>query len=93
MSDAKLFIKFNSVEEVKKFVNANSVSSCNVDVGTNSVLIDGSSIVGMLALDMNQRIPVTIYGNNIGIEKLIDEYENMNLDIRVKTLFNPVKIA
>ncbi len=66
--------KISTISAVKKFVQLNSHTSLNVDVGEGRYIVDGKSILGIFSLDLSEPVSVTVESED---EKLINEYFQM----------------
>lgn len=50
----QVFVKFNSAEQVRSFVNVISTIEENFDMGSGRRLVDAKSLLGVFALDLTQ---------------------------------------
>ena len=76
----RMSIKLRSVNELLSFVRLNENSPCNVDVESGRYTIDGSSLMGLFAIDLFHRTGVvTLIGSIEDCEKLINEYRNADI--------------
>ena len=61
--------------EVKDFVEAASSSNCYIDASSdNHFIVDAKSILGVLGLDLNKAIKVTVHGYDEHFESLIRKF-------------------
>lgn len=54
-------IKFYSPDDVIHFVKVTSTFSCDFDLYTGKILIDGKSLLGILSLDISKPIGMKVY--------------------------------
>lgn len=54
-------VTFDSIEEVKEFVNRTEQCPQDVDVCCGSCIVDGKSILGILSLGIRKRLRVVIH--------------------------------
>lgn len=75
-------LKLRSVNELLSFVDLNSKSPCNVDVESGRYMIDGSSIMGMFAVDLFKRSGVIhIIGQDEECLELLNNYQEAGIKI------------
>ena len=61
--------------EVRDFVDAASKSDCYIDVSSsNHFIVDAKSILGVLGLDLNKAVNVTVHGYDLVFEQFIRRY-------------------
>lgn len=61
--------------EVKDFVESATKSECYIDVATNKhCVVDAKSILGVLGLDLNKMVTVTVHGYDGEFEKYIKRF-------------------
>lgn len=61
--------------EVRDFVEAATHSECYIDVATNNhCVVDAKSILGVLGLDLNRMVTVTVHGYDSKFEKYIKRF-------------------
>lgn len=53
-----MIVKFNTVDNVKKFVNIANQCKGKVDVKSDRYLVDGKSIMGVFSLDFSHELEV-----------------------------------
>lgn len=61
MTEFKVNLK--SIENVKTFVTAASLLSCDVDVVEGRYVVDAKSIMGLFSLDLTQAVTVQVHGD------------------------------
>ncbi len=66
-------------KKIRKFVQMNTSSSCQVDVRSGHSYIDGKSIIGLLSLNLLKPLYVSVIGDSNKITDLIDSYEEYDL--------------
>jgi len=66
-------------KKIRKFVQMNTSSSCQVDVRSGQSYIDGKSIIGLLSLNLLKPLYVSVIGDSNKITDLIDSYEEYDL--------------
>lgn len=74
-------VVLDSVDKVRTFVSLNVQSDCSVNVGREAKIIDGSSLVGIMTLDLGRKIPVRIHGDRDRIDDLIRSYSDNGLKL------------
>ena len=67
-------IKLNATEDVKEFVSGASKCDFDVDVSYNRVLIDATSILGVLSMDLNRILTVKYHGENRDFERVLAKF-------------------
>jgi phosphotransferase system HPr-like phosphotransfer protein len=72
-------ISLKNQKQIKNFIQANSKSSCQVDVRSGHSYIDGKSIIGLLSLNLLKPLHVSVIGDSNKITALIDRYEESHL--------------
>ncbi|WP_155994828.1 hypothetical protein [Butyrivibrio sp. WCE2006] len=72
-------INLENENQIIKFVQMNSKSSCQVDVRSGHSYIDGKSIIGLLSLNLLKPLYVSVIGDSNKITDLIDGYQEYNL--------------
>lgn len=72
-------ISLENEKKIRKFVQMNSSSSCQVDVRSGHSYIDGKSIIGLLSLNLLKPVYVSVIGDSKKITDLIDRYEEYDL--------------
>ena len=72
-------VNLNNEKQIRKFITANSSSSCQVDVRSGHSYIDGKSIIGLLSLNLLKPLHVSVIGDSNKITALIDRYEESHL--------------
>ncbi|WP_196814200.1 hypothetical protein [Butyrivibrio sp. LC3010] len=72
-------ISLENENQIIKFVQMNSKSSCQVDVRSGHSYIDGKSIIGLLSLNLLKPLYVSVIGDSNKITDLIDGYQEYNL--------------
>lgn len=58
------------LEDVKEFVTAAAKCDFDIDVNYNRVLVDGKSILGVLALDLGKVLTVKCHGEDAAFEMI-----------------------
>ena len=62
------------LEDVKEFVTAAAKCDFDIDVNYNRVLVDGKSILGVLALDLGKVLTVKCHGEDAAFEAFLQKY-------------------
>ena len=52
----------NSINDVKKFVNAAVSRPCDIDVVSGRYIIDAKSIMGIFSIDLSKPVRVEVHG-------------------------------
>ena len=61
--------------EVRDFVQAATQSDCYINVATNNhCVVDAKSILGVLGLDLNKAVTVTVHGYDRVFEQYIKRF-------------------
>lgn len=71
-------IKLNSVQDAKNFVIAATKCDFDIDVFYNSIFIDGKSLLGVLSLDLRNKLTVRFQGENEEFEKFLEEHKALD---------------
>ena len=80
MEERDLVVVMKMIDSVKKFVNVTSSSVCVVDVQSGKYLVDGKSLLGLLAMDLSKQVTVHIYGDcKDDVNKLAYEIEQLGI--------------
>ena len=61
-------VKLQTVEDVKVFVTAASMASCDIDVLSGRYLVDAKSIMGLFSLNLSRPITVRVDGSDAEAE-------------------------
>lgn len=61
------FIKLDSAQAVKEFVNIISKNECDFDLVSDKYIIDAKSLMGILSLDLSQKLQLNIHSDNQSI--------------------------
>jgi phosphotransferase system HPr-like phosphotransfer protein len=72
-------INLENEKQIRKFIQMNTTSSCQVDVRSGHSYIDGKSIIGLLSLNLLKPLSVSVIGESNKISALISSYEESNL--------------
>ncbi len=72
-------INLENEKQIRKFIQMNTKSSCQVDVRSGHSYIDGKSIIGLLSLNLLKPLSVSVIGESNKISDLIDSYEESHL--------------
>lgn len=62
----KLLIRFNTIKDVRAFVDVTSRFESTVILSCGSFSVNGKSIMGIFGLDLNETVTVTIDGADSG---------------------------
>lgn len=57
------FITLGSVSDVRQFVEAAMLQSCEIDVRSDRYLVNAKSIMGLFSLDLQRPIQVEFHGS------------------------------
>ena len=60
----KLLIRFNTIEDVRGFVDAASGFRSSVELSVGNHTVDGKSIMGIFSLDLKQTVTACIEGED-----------------------------
>ena len=60
----QLQAKFNSIENVRQFVELAAKFPCDIDVVTGQYILDGKSILALFSIDRKQLITVKFHGTD-----------------------------
>jgi len=69
----KIQIKFNGVEDVNKFVHLVSKYDADVDLYCGSYCVDAKSLLGIMTIDLRNKVWVTCNGSHRQKEELIQD--------------------
>ena len=56
-------INLSSIGDVKTFVTAAGLASCDIDVRSGRYLVDAKSIMGLFSLDLTKPVTVEVHGS------------------------------
>lgn len=80
MEERDLTVVMQMIDSVKKFVGITTASVCDVDVQSGKYLVDGKSLLGLLAMDLTKQVQVHIYGDcKEDVNKLVYEIEQLGI--------------
>lgn len=65
MKNEKIKINLKNVGDIKKFISLTERYRSDIDIMTNRTVIDAKSIIGILALDLNDDVYVRIISDDI----------------------------
>jgi len=68
-------IKLSATEEVKEFVESASRCAFDIDIFYNSIVIDAKSILGVLSLDLSNKLTVMYGGIDPGFESTLEKFQ------------------
>lgn len=68
------FIKLESVDSVKKFVDTISKFDCDFDLVSDKYVIDAKSIMGIFSLDLSKKLQLNIHSDDESIIKSVKNY-------------------
>lgn len=69
----KIQIKFNDVADVNKFVRLVSKYDADVDLYCGSYCVDAKSILGIMTIDLRNKMWVTCNGDRQERERLVND--------------------
>jgi len=64
----EIFIKLESINDVKEFVNAAVACPCEIYLISGRYIVDGKSIMGVFSLDLTSPIRMELQGENAAAE-------------------------
>ncbi len=68
-------IKFNSISEVKDFVDIVAGFNYDIDLVSGRYVIDAKSIMGIFSLDLNKPIKLVAYSENVdALKEAVAQY-------------------
>ncbi|MBN1623650.1 MAG: HPr family phosphocarrier protein [Clostridia bacterium] len=68
-------IKFNSISEVKDFVDIVAGFNYDIDLVSGRYVIDAKSIMGIFSLDLNKPIKLVAYSENVdALKEAVSQY-------------------
>ncbi|HPJ21830.1 MAG TPA: HPr family phosphocarrier protein [Clostridia bacterium] len=68
-------IKFNSISEVKDFVDIVAGFNYDIDLVSGRYVIDAKSIMGIFSLDLNKPIKLVAYTDNVdSLKEAVSRY-------------------
>ena len=74
-------IKFTCVKDIIRFSELNEKSDCNIDVKSGKYLVDGTSLMGLFALDLFRgNTMVQIMGDSEKCEELYRSYRDAGIN-------------
>lgn len=76
-----VFIRINSIDKVKNFVNCTTNSELELDLVSGRFVIDAKSIMGIFSLDLSRDIELCIHSEN---EETINKFLETIKDFIVK---------
>lgn len=69
-----VYVKFNSVEKVKAFVNQITGIDSDFDLVSGSIVVDAKSIMGILGMDLNKVLRLNIHRPNPVVLRELQPY-------------------
>lgn len=69
----KKTIKLETINDVKRFVNAVSKYDFEVDLVSGRYAVDAKSIMGIFSLDLSKEIEMDIHGEGEAVDKYLAE--------------------
>ncbi|SFK66938.1 hypothetical protein SAMN05216390_102344 [Lachnospiraceae bacterium KH1T2] len=72
-------LNLSNKDNIKRFININMNTNCEIDVVNGRISIDGKSIVGLMSLDLMKPVDVFIIGDSDEINEVKSLYEKNNL--------------
>jgi phosphotransferase system HPr-like phosphotransfer protein len=76
----EFYVGLHSIQDVREFVSAASLTPVDIDVISGRYTIDAKSVLGLFSLDLEAPVLVRVYGSDDdgktfrqGVEKLIVE--------------------
>lgn len=66
-------VMLNSINDVKKFVNAAVSRPCDIDVVSGRYIIDAKSIMGIFSIDLAKPVKVEIHGTEADVEAFTND--------------------
>lgn len=63
--DKNIRINLNSFADIKKFINVTRSFASDIDIVRDKVVLDGKSLLGIMALDLSENIYVRIISDDI----------------------------
>lgn len=59
-----MMIQLKSIDDVKRFVNAAAMLTCEADLSSGRYVVDAKSIMGIFSLDLAKPIKLEVHCNN-----------------------------
>lgn len=59
-----MMIQLSSIDDVKRFVNAAALLTCEADLSSGRYIVDAKSIMGIFSLDLSKPIKLELHCNN-----------------------------
>ena len=72
-------VSLSSIEDVRRFVNAATRCTCEVDVLSGRYVVDAKSIMGLFSLDLSQPVEVKVHGSEEERAAFEREIESLSL--------------
>lgn len=66
-----VYVKLNSVDKVKQFVNDVSRIDADMDLVSGRYIIDAKSIMGIFSLDLSKNIEMHIHANDKDMDDIL----------------------
>ncbi len=60
-------VTLNSIDSVKKFVDATTALRCDIDVLSGRYVVDGKSIMALFSIDLNRPVVVRVHDDEEGL--------------------------
>ena len=70
----------NSINDVKKFVNAAVARPCDIDVVSGRYIIDAKSIMGIFSIDLTKPVRVEIHGTEEDVAAFASDIKDFIVD-------------
>lgn len=70
-------VHLNSINDVRAFVTAASMVSCDIDVLSGRYLVDAKSIMGLFSLDLSQPVTIQIHSDHSGQDSFVKAIQDL----------------
>lgn len=76
---AQVKVLLNDVDKLKRFIDINTSSDCDLTLTSGRYVINAKSLLGTLSLDLSQKIDLVIEGVDKDVELMQKKYEDLGI--------------
>lgn len=76
---AQVKVLLNDVDKLKRFIDINTSSDCDLTLISGRYVINAKSLLGTLSLDLSQKIDLVIEGVDKDVELMQKKYEDLGI--------------
>ena len=76
---AQVKVLLNDVDKLKRFIDINTSSDCDLTLISGRYVINAKSLLGTLSLDLSQKVDLVIEGVDEDVELMKNKYEDLGI--------------